>query len=202
MPDEQCLWPNENTGQRPLGNARESPARTTRSADPSSGRATWRRSTASWWRSTRISSSFASSLAPNNIANSKSRRKAQYTDDTTTKAHTLTPPHATASRHTRPRPLATHPIQSATPPETTIDFPAPTPPIARSGDSESLPAVEVATLVAAVTTIRSSRRISRRARESDVPVPPEGRRSRPLKRAGVASSGDRRAWPMGTSQWP
>jgi hypothetical protein len=48
-------------GQRARGSGRDSVASTTRSAGCSFGRCTWRRSTATWWRRTRSSTSLAPS---------------------------------------------------------------------------------------------------------------------------------------------
>jgi hypothetical protein len=64
-----------NSGQWPRGTSRLSAAWTARSAQESRGRATCRRNTASWWRSTKISASFDARLRPSKPSQPTAVRK-------------------------------------------------------------------------------------------------------------------------------
>ena len=61
VPAQQRLGLDQEAGQRARGRTRLTAASSARSANASLGRGTWRRSTASWWRRTRISKSLAAS---------------------------------------------------------------------------------------------------------------------------------------------
>jgi len=61
VPAQQRLWGDQEAGPAGPGSARLIAASKARSAGSSLGRGTWRRSTASCWRSTRISRSLAAS---------------------------------------------------------------------------------------------------------------------------------------------
>jgi hypothetical protein len=76
------LTKNEDHAER--GSARLKAASSARSTVPSCGRATWRSSTCNWWRSTRISISFARCERIRSTASSSSRRSIQYRNDNTT----------------------------------------------------------------------------------------------------------------------
>jgi hypothetical protein len=66
-----------NVRHRVRGRTRLKAASKARSAVPSLGRATWRPSTWSWWRSTRISTSFQCSERKRSASSSSRRRSAQ-----------------------------------------------------------------------------------------------------------------------------
>ena len=73
----------KNDAHARRGNARLNAASSARSAGRSCERATWRWSSCCWWRSTRISISFARSDRIRSRSNSSSRRNAQYRSDNT-----------------------------------------------------------------------------------------------------------------------
>src|SRR6266511_5391269 len=73
----------KNDGRPALLNSWLAAARNTRSLSSSRGRATWRRRTASSWRSTTISSSLNSRDRNRRAATASTRRNSRYNNDTT-----------------------------------------------------------------------------------------------------------------------
>ena len=111
-PDQPAAGVTKNADQRRRGSRRDSAASTTRSAGCSSGRWTWRRSTATSWRRTRSSTSLAPPSRASWVSICRIWRSRRYTSEalmdrssnssrpaTRTKPHRTTP-HRIAEPHT------------------------------------------------------------------------------------------------------
>ena len=84
VPAQQLRGETINAGRRLLGRTLASPLVIARSGHDGRGLLVVRRSTATWWRSTRISASFAASERASRTSQPKSRTKPRYSSRTAT----------------------------------------------------------------------------------------------------------------------